>query len=88
MCEGSKRRELAEHGELRGGRDRARPHGRTEFAQEQHLRGLAGVIGVFPVPGAFGVGAAEACLHGGAQRMGVDGAAAFEMRAAEGWRRG
>ena len=76
---GQQRRELAEHGELRGGRDGTRPDGRAEFAQEQHLRGLAGVIGQLPAPRAFGVAAAEGLLHGGAQRVRVDGAAAFEM---------
>ena len=76
---GQQRRELAEHGELRGGCDGTRPDGRAEFAQEQHLRGLAGVISQLPAPGAFGVAAAAGLLHGGAQRVRVDGAAGFEM---------
>jgi hypothetical protein len=71
--------ELAEHGKLRGRRGGARPDGGAEFAQEQHLRRLAGVIGLLPAPRAFGVAAAEGLLHGGAQRVRVDGAARCEM---------
>jgi hypothetical protein len=80
---GQQRRELAEHGKLRGWCDGTRPDGRAEFAQEQHLRGLAGVIGQLPAPHAFGVAAAERLLHGGAQRVRVNGAARFEMRQEE-----
>jgi hypothetical protein len=76
---GQQRRELAEHGEMRGRRDSARPDGRPEFAQEHYLRRLAGVIGQLPAPCAFGVAAAEGLLHGGAKRVRVDGAARFEM---------
>ena len=47
--------------------ERPRAHGRTEFAQEQDRRRLAGVVGGLPVPGAFGVGAAEGVLHRGAE---------------------
>ena len=44
-------------------RRRARAaHGGPEFAQEQDLRRLAGVVGGLPVPGAFGVGTAEGCF--------------------------
>ena len=71
--------ELAEHGELSGGCDSTRPDGRPEFAQEQHLRRLAGVIGLLPAPCAFSVAAAEGHFHGGAQRVRVDGAARCEM---------
>ena len=49
------------------------------FAQEKDGRGLAGVIGRLPVPGARGVGGAESRFHGGAQDRGVDALAALEM---------
>ena len=53
-------RDLRQHGEQRRRRAGAGTHGGTELAQEQHLRRLAGVVGGLPVPGAFGIGAAEA----------------------------
>src|SRR3546814_16878136 len=57
---------------------------RTVFTQEQNLRRLAGVIGGLPVPGAVRIGAVKRSLHRGAQRTGVDGAAAFEVGQDEG----
>ena len=50
------------------------------FAQEQDGRGLAGVIGRLPVPGAGGVGGAEGGFHRRSQGGGVNALAAFEMR--------
>ena len=79
MCDGSKRRDLGQHREQGGRGIGPRPHRRTELAQEQHLRGLASLVGGLPVPDAIGVGTAEARHHGGAQRLGIDGAAAFEI---------
>ena len=57
---------------------RAPAHAAPEFAQEQNRRRLAGVVGRLPVPGAFGVGAAEGGGHRRAQRRGVDRLAARE----------
>ncbi len=50
------------------------------FAQEQHGRRLAGVVGRLPVPGTTGVGGAEGLFHGRAEDRGVDRTAVFEMR--------
>ena len=72
-------RDLGQHGEQGGRGIGPRPHRRTELAQEQHLRGLASLVGGLPVPDAVGVGTAEARQHGGAQHLGIDGAAAFEI---------
>ena len=73
------RRDLGQHGEQGGRGIGPRPHRRTELAQEQHLRGFARLVGGLPVPDAIGVGTAEARQHGGAQHLGIDGAAAFEI---------
>ena len=73
------RRDLGQHGEQGGRGIGPRPHRRTELAQEQHLRGLACLVGGLPVPDAVGVGTAKARQHGGAQRLGIDSAAAFEI---------
>ena len=72
-------RHLGQHREQGGRGIGPRPHRRTELAQEQHLRGFACLIGGLPVPDAIGVGTAKAHQHGGAQRLGIDGAAAFEI---------
>jgi hypothetical protein len=68
-----------------GGKAQSRRVGFTEqrlsiFAEEEDGRGLAGIIGRLPVPGAGGVRGAESRFHGGAQDYGVDALAAFEMR--------
>ena len=49
------------------------------FAEEQHRRRLAGVVGGFPIPGAGRIGGAEGRLHRGAQDAGIDAAATFEI---------
>ena len=67
-----------------GGKAQSRRVGFAEqrlsvFAEKEDGRGLAGVIGRLPVPGARGVGGAESRFHGGAQDRGVDALAALEM---------
>ncbi len=76
---GEKARDLGQHRQHGGGRRGPRAHGRAEFAQEQHRRRLAGVVGGLPVPGALGVGTAEGGVHRGAERRRIDALAAFEM---------
>ena len=49
------------------------------FAEEQHRRRLAGVVGGFPIPGAGRIGGAEGRFHRGAQDAGVDAATTFEI---------
>ena len=68
-----------EHLEHRGGRAGARAHRAAEFAQEQNLRRLERLVGVFPHPRAFGIGAAERGLHGGMQRAAVERSALAEQ---------
>ena len=68
-----------EHLEHRRGRAGAGAHRRAEFAQEQHLRRFERLVGVFPHPGAFGVGAAERGFHGRAQGAAVERAALPEQ---------
>ena len=68
-----------QHRQQGGGRSRPRLHRRPEFAQEQHGRRLAGLVGGFPIPGARGVGSAEGRFHRHAQHAGVDALPAFEM---------
>ena len=72
--------DLREHRQRRGRRPGFAEKRLAVFAQEQHGRRLAGVIGGLPVPGAGRIGGAEGGLHGGAQDDGVDALAAFEMR--------
>ena len=76
---GKKARDLGQHRQHGGRRRGPRAHGRTELAQEQDRRRLAGVVGGLPVPGAVGVGAAEGGLHRRAERRRIDALAAFEM---------
>ena len=72
-------RDLGQHGEQCRGRTRATAHAGSEPAQEQDRRRLASVVTRLPVPGAFGIGAAEDLAHGGAQRWRVDGPAKGEV---------
>ena len=74
------RRKPAEHGKLRRGCRRAGADRTGELAQEQDLRGFAGVVSLLPVPGPFGIAAPESLLHGRANRMGIDGPPGFELR--------
>ena len=80
---GQKSRDLAQHLQHARRRRGLGADGWTELAEEQDGRGLAGVVGRLPVPGAGRIGAAEGALHGGAQRDRVDALAAFEMRQKE-----
>ena len=70
--------EFLQHREQRGGPTGPCPHGGAVLAQEQRLRNLAGVIGVFPDPEALRVGAAESVGHRRAERIRVNGPAGFE----------
>ena len=72
--------DLASIGSMAAGDAALRTHGRTELAQEQDRRRLAGVVGRLPVPGAVGVGGAEGAFHRGAQHRRVDAPAPFEIR--------
>ncbi len=74
------RRDLGDHREQRAGRSGAGAHRLTEPAQEEDLRRLARLVGVLPHPRAPGVGGAEGELHRGPQRLGLNLAAAFEVR--------
>ncbi len=49
--------------------------GRASGRNFDARRRLAGVVGEFPIPCAFGIGGAEGGLHRRAQRLGVDGSA-------------
>ena len=60
---------------------------RRVFAQEQDLRGLAGLVGGLPVPGTVRVGSAEGSFHGGAQVARLDALAALDERQDTGRRR-
>ena len=60
---------------------------RRVFAQEEDLRGLAGLVGGLPVPGTVGVGSAEGSFHGGAQVARLDALAALDEREDAGRRR-
>ena len=70
-------RDLREHRKARS--RTALAHGRPKFAQEQHLRRLAGLVGGFPIPGALGVRSAERRDHRDAKCFCIDGAAAFKI---------
>ena len=78
VCDGSSAATLASMASSAAASPRG-PHRGAELAQEQDLRRLAGLVGGLPIPGAFGVGTAEGRRHGGAQRLGIDGAAAFKI---------
>jgi hypothetical protein len=60
--------------------DAARAHGRTELANEQDCRGLAGVVGCFPIPSAISVGGAKGAFHRSAQYRRIDALTALEMQ--------
>ena len=79
VCDGQPSGKPRQHLEHRGGIAGAGAHGIAEFAQEQHLRGLERLVGVFPHPRPFGVGAAEGGLHGGTQGAAVERAALPEQ---------
>ena len=72
-------RHLCQHRQQGGGRRCPRLHGWPEFAQEQHGRRLAGLVGCFPVPGARGIGSAEGRFHRRAENAGIDALPALEM---------
>jgi hypothetical protein len=74
-----KARDLREHGQCGGRRPSFMEKHFAVFAEEQHRRRLAGVIGVFPIPGAGRIGGAEGRLHRGTQNAGVDATATFEI---------
>ena len=59
MWLGSRSATLASIGSRAAGDSGARGHGAAEPAQEQDGRGLAGVVGALPVPGALGIAAAD-----------------------------
>ena len=69
---------VRQHGQRRLRRGRTRQDRRSEVADEQDLRGFERLVGVLPDPKAFGIGAAEAFRHGGAQRAGGDWIAVFK----------
>ena len=71
--------ETGQHLDHRRGRARARAHRAAEFAQEQHLGGFEGFVGVLPHPRSFGVRAAEGGLHGGTQSTAIERAALTEQ---------
>ena len=75
---GRQRGQLGQHGEHPRRAAGAGAHGRPMPAQEQDLRGLAGLVGVLPHPGAGRVGGAERRLHGGAQDGGIEGLAPLQ----------
>ena len=68
-----------QHLEHRHGRTGARTHRAAEFAQEQDLGRFEGLVGVFPHPRPFGIGAAERGLHRRPQRAAVEGTALPEQ---------
>ena len=76
---GEKARDLRQHRQHGGGRCGLNADGRAEFAQEEHRRRLAGVIGGLPVPDAGGVGRSKSRLHRSAENGRVHTQAAFEM---------
>ncbi len=76
---GEKARDLREHRQCGGRRPGFTEKRFAVFAEEQHRRRLAGVVGGFPIPGAGRIGGAEGRLHRGAQDSGVDAAATFEI---------
>jgi len=55
-------------------------HGTAMTADEQHDRGLGGLVGVLPDPGALGVACAEGACHGVAQSGGVERPAGLQDR--------
>src|SRR5260370_38777414 len=71
--------ELRQHREDARWRCGALTHRGAELAQEQDLRGFAGLVGGFPVPCAFGIRSAEGGDHGGAAHPRIDRPAAFKM---------
>ena len=76
---GEKARDLREHRQCGGRRPGFTEKHFAVFAEEQHRRRLAGVVGGFPIPGAGRIGGAEGRLHRGAQDAGVDAATTFEI---------
>ena len=76
---GEKARDLREHRQCGGRRPGFTEKHFAVFAEEQHRRRLAGVVGGFPIPGAGRIGGAEGRLHRGAQDTGVDAATTFEI---------
>jgi hypothetical protein len=74
-----KARELGQHRQHRSRRSRAHTHGRTELANEQDCRCLAGVVGCLPIPSAISVGGAKGAFHRSAQHRRIDALAALEM---------
>ena len=79
VCVGNRRGDFRQHGKPRCRRRGFAEKRLSVFAQEQDARGLARLVGVFPVPGARRVGGAEGGFHSVAQGAGVDLLAAFEI---------
>ena len=76
---GKKAGDFGQHRQHRGRGRSTRAHGRTELANEQNGRRLAGVVSCLPVPSAVGVGGAKGVFHRRAQHRRIDALTALEM---------